>query len=81
MSNEVQIEGLLTIAQAARRRGVSVSAVYKAMSAGRLQKQKALGRTVLRTADVDAWQPAGHGGARPRRKKAADTAGNGRSGQ
>jgi excisionase family DNA binding protein len=48
---------LYTMAQAARRKGVSYQSVYKAVRDGKLPTQR-LGRQRLVTgADLDAWQP------------------------
>jgi len=54
-------EKLLTAAQAAQLRGVTRSAVYKAIAQGRLPHQQVLGHMALREADVLAWTP--HSGA------------------
>jgi len=48
---------LFTMAQAARRKGVSYQSVYKAVRDGKLPTQR-LGRQRLVTGeDLDAWQP------------------------
>ena len=48
-------EKLLTPAQAAQLKGVSRSAVYKAIAHGRLPAQEVLGRVALLEADVIKW--------------------------
>lgn len=57
-------EDLLTPVQAARRKGVTHTTVYKAMQRGALAYVKLLGHYALRPADVDAWTPDTHGGRR-----------------
>ena len=57
-------DDLLTIPDAARRKGVSRSAVYKAVAQGRLPVQSVLGRFALRAADVEAWRPKEQRGRR-----------------
>lgn len=57
-------EDLLTIADAARRKGVSRSAVYKAIAQGQLAAQKVLGKMAARGADVEAWHPRERKGRR-----------------
>ncbi len=50
---------LLTVSQAAARRGVSRAAVYSAIARGVLPHQHVLGHIALREADVLAWAPLG----------------------
>ena len=49
--------GFLTIQQAAERLGVHRSAIYQAIEAGHLKPVRVLGRTALKRADVDAYEP------------------------
>jgi len=55
---------IYSVQQAARRKQVSVSTVYKAMRDGKLPSVSVLGRKGIRLTDIDAWSPAAHGGAR-----------------
>ena len=55
-------EDLVTIAQAAKMKGVSRSAIYLAIAEGRLPRQQVLGRLVLKRNNVEAWQPQPHNG-------------------
>jgi len=48
---------LLTVAEAAKHKGVSRSAIYKAIEQGRLPSQRVLGRLALREDEVERWQP------------------------
>ncbi len=50
-------ENLLTVSEAARLKKVSRSAVYKAISQGRLSARRILGKVAIEQAEVDAWQP------------------------
>lgn len=68
----IDLSDLMTPLNAAAYKGVSISAVYKAMKGGKLATIEVLGKRALRRTDVDAWTPAGHGGAR--RGKAAEAA-------
>ncbi|HEX9998608.1 MAG TPA: helix-turn-helix domain-containing protein [Abditibacterium sp.] len=56
MENIVMDE-YLTVSQVASLKGVSLKAVYKAVSEGRLSSTRILGRMGLRPADVEAWVP------------------------
>ncbi len=47
----------ITVAEAAKQKQVSRSAIYKAIEQGRLQAQWIFGRMVLPRADVTRWQP------------------------
>lgn len=58
---------LLTPVEAAISKGVTRSAVYKAIAEGRLPQRKVLGRVALRAQDVAAWTPTPYVG-RPRGK-------------
>lgn len=49
---------LIGVLEAARVKGVHEETVRRAIRAGRLPALRASGRFVLRTADLDAWQPA-----------------------
>jgi len=46
--------GILTIEQAAARRGCSASTIWRRVRAGELRLQRVLGRLVAMTEDVDA---------------------------
>jgi excisionase family DNA binding protein len=62
-------EMLLTVPQAAVRKGVSRTALYNAVTQGRLPHVRVLDKIGLRAADVDAWQPIAYrerAGAKPR---------------
>jgi excisionase family DNA binding protein len=48
---------LLTVAEAAKKKGVSRSAIYKAIDQGRIKAQITLGRLALSEDDVRQWQP------------------------
>jgi excisionase family DNA binding protein len=63
------LDNILTVQQVAKRKRVSVSAVYKAMKDGRLPVQRVMGRKAILSKDVETWSPAAHGGARIRRDK------------
>jgi excisionase family DNA binding protein len=56
---------LVSVTEAADRRGVTRHAIYKALREGRLSSVTVLGKTALKVADVDAWESGGHGGRRP----------------
>lgn len=57
-------DDLITIAEAARCKNVSRSAVYKAIAQGRLPAQSVLGHWALQTKDVEAWRPKERRGRR-----------------
>lgn len=57
---------LVGIAEAARRKWVSSSTVYKAIREGRLRALVVAGRKLLREDDVAEWTPSSHGGPRRR---------------
>jgi excisionase family DNA binding protein len=59
-------EKLLTVSQAATLKKVSRSAIYKAISEGRLPHRLVLGHTALREVDVLAWTPVGRSKGTPR---------------
>lgn len=65
----------LTPQQAAARKGVAVSTIYKAMQRGHLQRVEKYGRILLREADVEAYQPGSYRGVqravRPRGTRAS----------
>ena len=46
----------ISVAEAAARKGVSRSAIYKAIATGRLQAHSILGKVALRERDVEKWQ-------------------------
>lgn len=48
---------LLTISQAARQKGVSRNALYKAVADKRLKSSVVLGRLVIRESDLLVWKP------------------------
>ena len=52
----------LTPRQAAERRGVSVSTIYRAIERGEIPALRLLSRLALRAADVDAYQPGSYNG-------------------
>lgn len=54
----------LTAAEAAQLKGVTRSAVYKAMKQNKLQAERVLGRLALRRAVVEAWKPKERTGRR-----------------
>lgn len=49
------MEEFVSVQEAAQRKGVSVSAIYRAIREGRLSATLILGRKALRVADVDAF--------------------------
>lgn len=55
---------LLTVSEVARRKGVSRSAVYKALSQGRLRGQRVLDKLGVDAAEADCWVPHQSGGRR-----------------
>jgi excisionase family DNA binding protein len=57
-------EELLTVEEAAARRGLKPPSIYKAVHEGRLPARRVLGRIAIRAADVDAYQSQ-RGGFRP----------------
>ena len=63
---KVLTQKLLTPAEAAKLRGISRAAIYKAISQGRLPHQLILGRIALREADVLEWIESGTKPGRPR---------------
>lgn len=56
------VSDVLTPAEAAQAKGVTRSAVYKAIAQKRLPHHKILGRVALYTRDVEAWTPARYAG-------------------
>jgi excisionase family DNA binding protein len=64
---------LITVAEAAKQKGVSRSAIYKAIEQGRLKSQKILGRLALDKAEVARWQPHVDAGW-PKGKRVSDEA-------
>ena len=58
---------LLTVAEAAKLKGVSRSAVYAAIADGRLPHVLILGHMGVKESDVRAWEPVKYAG-RPGRK-------------
>lgn len=57
LMSEEQGNELLTVEQAAREKGVSESAVYLALTEGRLAYELALGRRGVRRSALLAWEP------------------------
>jgi excisionase family DNA binding protein len=53
---------LITVAEAARLKGVTRTAVYTAIKEGRLSHTRILGHIGLREADVSAWKPREYAG-------------------
>ena len=51
------MENLITVAEAAQLKGVSRSAIYKAISQGRLNARRVLGKVALDRNEVVAWIP------------------------
>lgn len=62
-------EKLLTVTQAAKMKGVTRAAVYKAIAEGRVPHQIVLGRSALLEADVVAWVPRTREKGIPRSKE------------
>ena len=62
MGIELEIEDLLSVPEAAARRGVAVTTIYEAVKRGALPARRVLGRIGLIAPDVDAWEPATYGG-------------------
>lgn len=50
-------QGLVTIPEAAQIKGVTRSAIYKAIERGDLKAQTILGRKAVKKRDVLAWEP------------------------
>jgi excisionase family DNA binding protein len=57
-------EDLLTVADAAQRKNVTRSAVYRAISQGQIPARRVLGHFAVRLADVEAWKPKERKGRR-----------------
>ena len=62
---------LITVAEAAQLKGVSRSAIYKAIEQGRLNSQRVLGRVALSRHDVMEW-PASPTAGRPKGQRVSD---------
>ncbi len=54
--------GLITVSEAAARKGVSRSAIYKAIDSGRLKGHRVLGKVALREKEVEAWHTSASAG-------------------
>ncbi len=54
----------ITPQQAAKHKGVTVQAIYKAIERGVLPSVRVLDRVALRPVDVDAYQPGSYGGVK-----------------
>lgn len=57
---------LITVSEAARLKGLSRSAIYKAIRDGRLPERWELGRLALKESEVLAWEAVPTGGKRHR---------------
>lgn len=57
-------EDYLTVGEVAQDKGISTSAVYKAIDQGRIGSQRILGRLALKRSEVAAWQPKERTGRR-----------------
>lgn len=57
-------EEMITVQEAALRKGVRATAIYNAIERGALVTTEVFGRKVLRAADVDAYQPGSYGGVK-----------------
>ena len=55
-------DDLITAAEAARLKGVTPTAIYTAVSEGRLPHQRVLGHIALKRADVLEWTPIRYAG-------------------
>ena len=55
-------DGLLTVSEAARAKGVSRAALYAAVGAGRIPHLVVGGRIALRAVDLAAYAPTRYGG-------------------
>jgi len=51
---------IIDVGATARIKGVTTSAVYRAINEGRLPHVRILGRIGLRLADVEIWQPVAY---------------------
>jgi excisionase family DNA binding protein len=79
MPGMTDTQELLTVEQAAERRGVAPTTIYKAVADGRLPAQRLFGRVLIRIADADAFEPlprgGPRGGGRPRKQQQAEVHG------
>ena len=57
-------EELLTVSEVARRKGVSRSAVYKAIAQGRLASRCVLDKCAIPVSEAEKWTPQRAGGRR-----------------
>jgi excisionase family DNA binding protein len=62
----------LTAAEAAQIKGVTRSAVYKAIAQQKLPTERVLGRLALRRSAVDAWKPKERTGRRKGTRMSAE---------
>lgn len=60
---------LYSIREAAEEKGVSRGTVWLAVKEGRLAATRVGTQYVIERHQLDAWQPSGWGGKRPRQKK------------
>ena len=60
---------LLTVSQAAQRKGVSTKAIYAAIARKRLPRRYAKGNLVVRESDLVAWEASKSVGGRPKGKR------------
>jgi excisionase family DNA binding protein len=68
------MEDYISVREAAERRQVSQTAIYKAIREGRLQATRILGRLALRASDIDAYEFGSYAGVQRARKPRGSTA-------
>jgi excisionase family DNA binding protein len=68
------MEEYISVLEAAERRQVSLTAIYKAIREGRLNATRILGRLALRTSDIDACEFGSYAGVQRARKRRGPTA-------
>jgi predicted DNA-binding transcriptional regulator AlpA len=59
---------LLTVSEAAQRKGVSAKAIYAAIARKRLPRRYSKGNLVVRESDLVAWEASKSAGGRPKGK-------------
>lgn len=57
---------LLTVAQAAKLKNVTISAIYQAVQSGRLPHRRELGHIGIEREALQAWTIVGHKAGRPK---------------
>ncbi len=57
---------LFTVAEAAKRKKVTTSAIYAAVRTGRLPHRRILGHIAIEEAVLRDWHPVGHKAGRPK---------------